>query len=382
MRLYRKRKASGEWVWWASWTESPRRTVRRSTRCSTKAAAEIVVARWERERADPVYAAANEATFGEEARLFLSACRGAMERGKMSPETLRMYREKAGVLVRIIGADTRLGLFDGSTFQAYLDARREDFRTSTSTDARPEGKVITESTLYKEWVTFGGIMKQAWRAQRFGRDPRALKPAHFGPSYRPRTTALSWEHVAKLLDALPLGRRQPIAFALMTGARRSEVYKAQPGDVDTKAWTVRIRGTKTEAADATIPIPSLMRHLAPMAEPYPFAAWPNVRRDLLATCKSLGIPGVTWNDLRRTFASLLVQAGVAPHHVAKLMRHKTSTMVEMIYGRQTTESLAGLIEAQIREPSVNHGKPGKAVRRGTRRRKPKKQTPRKKGDPR
>jgi len=381
MRLYSRRKSNGERVWWASWTESPRRTVRRSTGCSTKAAAEIVVARWERERADPVYAAANDATFGEEARLFLSACKGAVERGKMSPKTLGMYREKAGALVRIIGADTKLGLFDGSTFQAYIEARREDFRASTTGDARPEGKTITESTLYKEWVTFRGILKQAWRAQRFGRDPAALKPSHFGPDYTPRETALSWPQVKLLLDALTLGRRQPIAFALMTGARRSEVFAAQPGDVDTKAWTVRIRGTKTEAAAATIPIPSLMRHLAPLAEPYPFAAWPNVRRDLLATCKALGIPGVTWNDLRRTFASLLVQAGVAPHLVAKLMRHKTSTMVEMIYGRQTPDSLAHLVEGQIREPRVNRGKPDKAVRGSTRRRAPKKQTPRKKGDP-
>ncbi len=353
MRLYRRTKANGERVWWASWTEN-KLTVRRSTGCSTKAAAEVVIARWERERADPVYAAANDATFGEEARLFLSACKGAVERAKMSPKTLGMYREKAGVLVRLIGADTKLGTFDGSTFQAYLDARRADFRESTTTDARPEGKVITESTLYKEWVTFVGIMKQAWRAQRFGRDPRALKPAHFGPEYNPRETALTWPQVAALLGALTLGRKQPVAFALMTGARRSEVFAAQPGDLDTKAWTVRIRGTKTEAAAATIPIPSLMRHLAVHAEPLPFAAWPNVRRDLAVACKSLGIPRVTWNDLRRTFASLLVQSGVAPHLVAKLLRHKTTTMVDRVYGRQTAESLAHLIEAQIREPSVNH----------------------------
>jgi hypothetical protein len=62
------------------------------------------------------------------------------------------------------------------------------------------------------------------------------------------------------------------------------------------------------------------------------------------------------------------------------MRHKTSTMVEMIYGRQTPQSLAALIEGQIREPPVNHAKPDKAVRGDTRLRKTKQQTPRKKGD--
>lgn len=352
MRLYRRQKANGSWVWWASWTADGR-TVRRSTGCSTKAAAEVVIARWERERADPVYAAANDATFGEEARLFLVACKGAVERGKMAAETLSMYRQKAGALVRIIGADAKLGTFDGSTFQAYLDARREDFRVSTLSDARPEGKTITESTLYKEWVTFRGILKQAWRAQRFGRDPAALKPSHFGPEYKPRETALTWPQVWTLIGGLSLGRRQPVAFALMTGARRREVFAAQPGDVDATAWTVRLRGTKTEAADATIPIPRLMRPLAKSIDPMPFAAWPNARRDLQILCKTLGVPRVTWNDLRRTFASLLVQAGVAPHLVAKLLRHKTTAMVDRVYGRQTAESLADLIEAQITNPKTN-----------------------------
>lgn len=344
MRLYRRQKSNGSWVWWASWTESGR-TVRRSTGCSTKGAAEVVLARWDRERADPVYAAANEASFGEEARLFLTACKGAVERNKMAPETLSMYRQKAGALVRIIGSDAKLGTFDGSTFQAYLDARREDFREST-------GKTITESTLYKEWVTFRGILKQAWRAQRFGRDPAALKPSHFGPEYKPRETALTWEQTVALLDVLPSSRAKAVAFALGTGARRREVFAAQAGDVNKIDWTVRIRGTKTDAADATIPIPRLMRHLAEAGTP-PFAPWPNARRDLAVACRLAGIPRVTWNDLRRTFASLLVQAGVAPHLVAKLLRHKTTAMVDRVYGRQTAESLAHLIDAQIREPSVD-----------------------------
>ncbi len=344
MHLYPRRKANGERVWWASWTED-KRTLRRSTKCSTKAAAEIVIARWERQRADPVYAAASEATFGEEARLFLIACKGAVERGKMAPDTLGMYRQKAGALVRLIGSDARLGTFDGSTFQAYLDARREDFREST-------GKTITESTLYKEWVTFRGILKQAWRAQRFGRDPSSLKPSHFGPEYKPRETSLTWGQVAILLEALSPERARTVAFAVAFGARRREVFAAQPGDVNTVAWTVRLRGTKTEAADATLPIVSLFRDLAAKGTP-PFGRWPNARRDLALVCRANGLPVVTWNDLRRTFCSLLVQAGVAPHLAAKLMRHKTTAMVDRVYGRQTVGSLAHLIEGQIREPSVN-----------------------------
>jgi integrase len=346
MRLYPRKKRNGERVWWASWTEG-KRTKRRSTHCSTKSAAEVVITRWERERADPVYAAAQGATFGVEAGRFLKTCEGAVKRGRMAPETLSMYRQKAGVLVRIIGSDTRLSTFDATTFPAYLEQRRAEFRDDRE-------KEITESTLYKEWVTFRQVLKGAWREQRFGRDPASLKPQHFGPEYKPRETALTWEQIDKLLWELSFSKRGPVAFALMTGARRREVFLAQEKDVDTRAWRVRLRGTKTEAAARTIPIPEPMRKLWKYLGPLPYSAWPNARRDIHAACTRAGVPAVTWNDLRRTFASLLVQHGVAPHIVAKLLGHTTTAMVDRVYGRQTVESLEQLLGAQLREPSVNH----------------------------
>jgi integrase len=360
MRLYRRRKSNGEWVWWASWTEN-KVTVRRSTKCTTKSAAEVVVARWERERADPVYAAAQGATFGVEAGRFLKACEGAVARGRMAADTLGMYEQKAGTLVRLIGADTRLSTFDATTFPRYLELRRAEFLENRE-------KQITESTLYKEWVTFRQILKGAWREQRFGRDPASLKPQHFGPEYKPRETALSWEQVDKLLAELPMRRAPAVSFALGCGARRREVFAAKPGDIDWEAGRVRIRGTKTEAAAATLPIVAPMRVLMSAAKGgLPFPPWPNARRDMAEACERAGIPAVTWNDLRRTFASLLVQAGVAPHLVAKLLRHTTTAMVDRVYGRQTAESLEQLIATQLGEPSVNHRKTESASRRGKRR---------------
>lgn len=361
MRLYQRRKRNGTKVWWATWTEGGV-TQKRSTRAVTRAAAELVVARWDRERADPVYAASQSATWGDEARRFLKACEGAADRGKMALGSLSMYRQKVGTLTRILGADLRLGAIDGSTFADYLDRRRAEFL-----EAR--GRAITESNLYKEWVAFRQVLKQAWRAQRFARDPASLKPAHFGPEYKPRETALTWEQVYKLIAALPGSRVGAVAFALAFGARRKEVFAAQRGDVDYQAKRVRIRGTKTAAADATLPIVAPMYRLAVIAEAsLPFPAWGNARRDLAIVCKELGIPAVTWNDLRRTFASLLVQAGVAPHLVAKLLRHTTTAMVDRVYGRQTAESLSDLIDKQLAvTPTVSQKKRTSAVRNRTKR---------------
>jgi integrase len=371
MRYFRRRNSNGTWTWWASWTQD-RRTVRRSTGCSTKAAAELVGARWERERADPVYAAAQGATFGVEAALFLKACEDAVMRDRMRTGTLVMYRQKAGTLVRLLGADLRLVEVHGETWTQYLELRRQDFLDNAE-------KEIRETTLYKEWIAFRRILHQAWRAGRFGKDPASLKPEHFSQNYQPRETALTWAEVDRLLDALPTSRRAPVAYALMTGARRSEVFAAEPWDVDHVAWDVMIHGTKTTASAARVPIPEPMRWLVNVAasQPLPFKPWPNARRGLARACVRAGVPVVTWNDLRRTFASLLVQAGVAPWVVARLLRHKSTAMVDKVYGRTTEASLGELVARQLqtaRDPSVNHAGAGETgsgtTQRGQKARKP------------
>lgn len=353
MRLFPRKTVNGSRVWWASWTEGGR-TRTRSTKCSQRTAAEAVVARWERERADPVYAASQASTFGVECGLFLTACEGAVARGKMAPETLAMYRQKAGTLVRILETEPmrvlRLADIDATTFAGYLEIRRTQFREDRERE-------ITESNLYKEWVTFRQILMRAWRARRFAHDPATLKPEHFGPEYKPRETALTWEQIDKLLAALSPTRRAHVAFVLATGARRREAERYQPEDLDTKTWRVRIRGSKTEAAARTIPVPAPMRRLLEAYPPRsPFLAWGNARRDMAAACASAEIPVVTWNDLRRTFASLLVQSGVAPHIVAKLLGHTTTAMVDRVYGKQTADSLDVLLQASLRshEALVRH----------------------------
>lgn len=361
MRLYRRRKRNGEWVWWASWTENGC-TVRRSTRCSTKAAAEIVVARWERERADPVYAAAQNATFGAEASIFLKACEGAVARGKMAPGTLSMYEEKAGTLTRILEDEPRrplrLGLIDGSTFESYLAIRRAQF-------LEDRGRPITESNLYKEWVTFRQILKGAWRAQRFKLDPGSLKPAHFSAQYRPRDTYLTEAQANALLGELEGDRRRTVAFVLGTGARRREWERAQAGDLTSDE--VHLRGTKTEKSDRRIPILKPTAKWCRMAGSPPFPRWQNARRDIHAACDRAKVPRCTWNDLRRTFASRLALAGIQSDVGRRMMGHGSELMWNLVYAKASTEGLREMAQRQLRvgrqnvesqngEPAVNQKK--------------------------
>ena len=83
----------------------------------------------------------------------------------------------------------------------------------------------------------------------------------------------------------------------------------------------------------------------------------------LASCGSIARPSatdcytplvaqkITPNDLRRTFASLLVQGGTARADVATLMGHASTAMVFKVYGRDTPESLAKRVHLDV-DPTV------------------------------
>ena len=78
-----------------------------------------------------------------------------------------------------------------------------------------------------------------------------------------------------------------------------------------------------------------------------FLPWGNSRRDIRRACELAQIPPCSWNDLRRTFASMLVQAGADNAHTARALGHSTSAMVDRVYGRHSPNSLGDLLATSI-----------------------------------
>jgi len=155
--------------------------------------------------------------------------------------------------------------------------------------------------------------------------------------YVPRDRYLTEAEFALLDAALPERRRTWVHFAVYTGARASEVEAVRwDRHVNLDGRQIILPGTKTAKSHRKIalaePLAEILsaeaRRDGPVVEPCP-----NVRRDLAAACKRAGISRVSPNDLRRTFASWLKQAGVDSMTVAKLLGHTSSRMVELVYGR-------------------------------------------------
>lgn len=60
---------------------------------------------------------------------------------------------------------------------------------------------------------------------------------------------------------------------------------------------------------------------------------PNDKRELERACARAGVPRVTPNDLRRTFATWLKQKDVDSAVVAVMMGHSSTAMVDRVYGK-------------------------------------------------
>ncbi len=102
---------------------------------------------------------------------------------------------------------------------------------------------------------------------------------------------------------------------------------------------LHVPGTKTDGSDRMVEVmPPIRAMLAGRAkeragEERLFPRWTNVRRALISACARAGIASVSPNDLRRTFATWLAEAGVPEMTVAQMMGHTSSAMVRRVYAR-------------------------------------------------
>jgi integrase len=130
-----------------------------------------------------------------------------------------------------------------------------------------------------------------------------------------------------------------VAVAIHTGLRQSEQFNLRWENIDFANGIITIPRSK-HGESRRVPMNDLVRevfrtrpnrlkgqYVFPSAtDETPIDARNFVRRVFLPAVKKAGIDGFRWHDLRRTFASRLVMAGVDWRTVQELMGHKTVTM--------------------------------------------------------
>ena len=174
----------------------------RSTKCTQKAAAEIVANRWEVERADPDNAAKNQARFDVEARVYLDVCRARVANGTMAAGTLEMYESKTGNLGGLLPA--LMKEVDAVAVDTYFETRR--------------GEGAALGSLYKEWITLHKILRSAKRRRKWSGELDTLRPEWVTPGYTPRERFLPFHEIEAVMCELPKHRAAVLAFILATSS--------------------------------------------------------------------------------------------------------------------------------------------------------------------
>jgi integrase len=327
-----KRKGSDVWYAWVCGQ-------RISTGQRSKEAARNVRDDLERRATSPAHVAADEATTAG----ILADYMSSRKRLKRSAGTLHHVRVKSGHLLRLL--PERSKLID----HAYVGEKYVDVRLA-------EG--AAQTTVKKELRVLKATLRLARRNGRFLADPDAVIP-ELEDDYAPRTRFLEpWELVALVSELGQDERAAMVTFIVATGARLGEARRALRRHVSRRdgETLVAIQGTKTKKAAAEVPVVGVAETLLDWSLAHAcrgdgplFPRWVSVNRDLLAACKRARIEPCSPNDLRRTFATWMQQAGAGTDLIWRSMRHTDGRMVERVYGRMSADDVA----KQLRRRTVS-----------------------------
>lgn len=167
---------------------------------------------------------------------------------------------------------------------------------------------------------------------------------------------LTLEEEEKLLNASPDWLREIISFAVNTGLRQGEILNLQWPQIDFSRRTIIILEQKNQGKD-TLPLnktaQGILREKAKGRNGETDIVFcngngqriddGNLRRAFYSAVRKAKIRKLRFHDLRHTFATRLVQAGVDLYMVQKLGRWKNISMI-MRYAHHYPESLRSGVE--------------------------------------
>lgn len=165
---------------------------------------------------------------------------------------------------------------------------------------------------------------------------KRVRQVKFLPENNKRLRYLSKDECRTLLDNCNGHLKAIVTFALNTGCRRGEILSLRWESVDLKHGFIRLDRTKNgERRDIPIsdPLRAVLQGITRRLDvPYVFfdnttgKPYQDVKRSFSTACRRAGITDFHFHDLRHTFASHLVMAGVDITTVSKLLGHKSLTM--------------------------------------------------------
>jgi integrase len=167
----------------------------------------------------------------------------------------------------------------------------------------------------------------------------------FPKADKPRTRTLTTVEAKRLLGDLKPPLRDIARGALLTGLRFGELAALQAGDIGERQ--VRVRHSKS-GKPRTVPLNAEgAKFFTPLAADKASDALiftpisrAHVGRQMRAACKEAQIdPPAVFHDLRRSYGSLLLNAGAAADHIQELLGHADLRMTRRAYAHMADKTL-------------------------------------------
>lgn len=212
---------------------------------------------------------------------------------------------------------------------------------------------ISVQTLKHEVDWLRGLFRAAIKDGLVRENPVQLK-------LRPQNERTRWltdKEERALMRELAEKWHPHVVFALHTGLRQDEQFSLKWTDVDTDAQTVRIPKSKSgkprfvplnqTALGVLRSLPRRLRNPYVFAPPFAkgkLNARNFTQRVFRPAAKRAGFGNdVKWHDLRHTFASRMVMAGVGLKALADILGHSSTKMTER-YSHLTPEHRLGAVQ--------------------------------------
>lgn len=213
-------------------------------------------------------------------------------------------------------------------------------------------------------------LKLAYKSELFNADPAKVIPeldSLSKPRERWLTVEEAWKVVRWLAARSKAGRDHAacVAFAVAAGSEYGAWSHTKRPDVRDDRKGASVHGTKRATRERFAPAPlpeqqELLRFALENAAGLGgrlFTPWTldNANTDLREACDALGIPRCSTNDLRRSYASWLGQAGVRDELIEKAMGHKGSSVLGRHYRKLTDDDLLRLMLEDLRKEQADLG---------------------------
>ena len=261
------------------------------------------------------------------------------------------------------------------TLRGYLKNVRPFFGQGTLAEITPKVIVQYKAKRYQDGVKPATINRElALMKHAFNLAIKEWEWAKQNPVSRvsferednKRDRWLRQEEEEKLLPICPLWVREIVFVALNTGMRMGEILSLRWDTVDLFRRTVTILHSKNRDK-RTIPLNENMFTLLKdkMKDRVSSSEWifpshagtkrdgHGLRRVFRKALKTASIHDFHFHDLRHTFATRLVQAGVDLYKVQKLLGHRSPVMTQR-YAHHCSESLRDGVNVLDRERAITN----------------------------